>query len=90
MKLLYNQLRQVHLKRMTEEIGNYRRNTLITVPEQESPEFLKRFCLLNLVLAEQRDEEEGPSPQFMMPLFALHNCAFTFANAPFISHKRNY
>lgn len=42
---------QVHLKRMTEEIGNYRRNTLITVPEQESPEFLKRFCLLNPVFA---------------------------------------
>lgn len=41
----------MHLKRMTEEIGNYRRNTLITVPEQESPEFLKRFCLLNLVFA---------------------------------------
>lgn len=51
MKLLYNQMCQVHLKRMTEEIGNYRRNPLITVPERESPEFLKRFCLLNVVFA---------------------------------------
>lgn len=42
---------KVHRKRMTEEIGNYRGSTLITVPEQESPEFLTRFCLLNLALA---------------------------------------